>query len=48
MSSWNPWFGKLSMEENGKAVTIEIDDEEKDLQALIDQIEEAEDMEEDI
>ena len=36
------------MEEKGKAITIETDDEEEDLQALIDEIEEAKDMEEDI
>jgi len=36
------------MEEKGKAVTIETDDEEEDLQALIDEIEIDEEMEEDI
>ena len=48
MSPRNPRFGKLSMEEKGKVVTIETDDEEEDLQALIDEIEVVEDMEEDI
>ena len=48
MSSRNPRFVKISMEEKGKAITIETDDEEEDLQALIDEIEEVEDMEEDI
>jgi len=36
------------MEEKGKAITIEIDEEEEELQALIATIEEEEDMEEDI
>lgn len=48
MSPQNPQFGKLLMEEKGKAVTIETFDEEEDLQALVDEIEEVEDMEEDI
>ena len=48
MSLRNPQFGKLSMEENVKVVTIETDHEEEDLQDLIDEIELAEDMEEDI
>ena len=48
MSSRNTQFSKLSMEEKGKAVTIETDDEEEDLQALIDEIEIDEEMEEDI
>lgn len=48
MSPGNSWFSKLSMEEKRKVVTIETDDEEEDLQALIDEIEAAEDMEEDI
>jgi len=48
MSLRNSWFGKLSMEEKGKAFTIETNDEEEDLHALIDEIEEVEDMEEDI
>lgn len=48
MSPWNLRFGKFLMEEKGKAVTIEIDDDEEDLQALINEIEEAEDMEDDV
>ena len=36
------------MEEKGKVVTIEINDEEEDLQALVDEIEADEEMEEDI
>lgn len=48
MSPQNLRFGKLSMEEKGKVVTIETDDKEEDLRALVDEIEEAEDMEEDI
>lgn len=48
MSPRNIRFSKLSMEEKGKAVTIEIDDEEEDLQALNAKVEEAQDMEEDI
>ena len=48
MSPLNPRFGKISMEEKGKVVTIETDGEEEDLQALVDEIEAAEDMEEDI
>jgi len=48
MSSRNPWFNKLSMEEKGKVVTIEIDDKEEDLHTLIAEVEEAKDMEEDI
>ena len=48
MSPRNPRFGKLSVEEKGKVVTIETDDEEEYLKALIDEIEAAEDMEEDI
>lgn len=39
MSPRNSRFGKLSMEEKGKAVNIETDEEEEDLQALIDEIE---------
>lgn len=35
MSPHNPWFGKLSMEEKSKVVTIETDDKEEDLEALI-------------
>lgn len=41
MSPWNPQFSKLSMEEKGKVVTIGIENEEEDLQALIDEIEAA-------
>lgn len=48
MSSRNPWHSKLSMEEKGKAVTIEIDEEEEDFQTLIADVEEEEDVEEDI
>ena len=44
MSPRNLWFSKLSMEEKGKVFTIETYDEEEDLQALIDEIKEAEDM----
>ena len=39
---------KLSMEEKGKVVTIETDEEEEDLQALIATVEEEEYVEEDI
>ena len=45
MSLRNLWFDKLSMEEKGKAVTIETDDKEEDLQTLIAKVEEAEGME---
>ena len=48
MSQRNLQFGKISMEEKGKVVTIETDDEEEDLLAFIDEIEAAKDMEEDI
>ena len=48
MSSRNPQFDKLSMEEKGKDITIEIDDEEEDIQAFIEEIELDEEMEEDI
>ena len=48
MSSRNPQFGKLSIEEKGKAITIETDHEEEDLQALVNEIEAAKDMGEDI
>lgn len=44
MSPWNPQFGKLSMEEKGKAITIETNNEEEDLQALADEIEAAKDV----
>jgi len=48
MSPRNPRYNKLSIEEKGKAVMIETDEEEEDLQALIVSTEEEEDMEEDI
>ena len=48
MSPRNPYFGKLSMEEKGKAVTIETNDEEEDLQTVVNEIDVAEDMEDDI
>lgn len=48
MSPQNPWFGKLSMEEKGKNVNMETDDEEEDLQAFVKEIEVDEKMEEDI
>ena len=48
MSPRNPRHNKLSMEEKGKAVTIETNEEEEDLKALIAATEEEEDMEEDI
>lgn len=35
VSPRNLWHNKLSMAEKGKAVIIEIDEEEEDLQALI-------------
>ncbi len=35
MSTRNPLHRKLSVEEKGKDITIEIDEEEEDLQALI-------------
>lgn len=46
MSLRNPQFGKSSIEEKGKAVNIEIDDEEEDLQVLVDEIEADEEMKE--
>lgn len=42
MSPRNLQFGKLSMEEKGKAITIESDEEEEDIQALIVEVEEEE------
>ena len=48
MSPRNLHHNKLSMEEKGKAVTIETDEEEEDLQALIATAKEEEDVEEDI
>ena len=41
-------FGKLSMEEKGKVVTIETDDEDEDLHTLINEIKATKYMEEDI
>jgi len=35
VSSWNLLHSKLSMEEKGKAITIEMDEEEEDLEDLI-------------
>lgn len=35
MSLGNPRFGKLSMEEKGKTINIETDDEDEDLQAFV-------------
>ena len=40
MSPRNPRFYKLSMEEKVKVVTIETEEEEEDLQALITKVEE--------
>jgi len=48
MSPRNLRFNKLLMEEKGKVVTIETDEEEEDLQALIIEVEEEENMEVDI
>ena len=48
MSLWNPRFGELFMEDKGKTVNLETDDEEEDLQAFIEEIELDEEMEEDI
>lgn len=48
MSPRNLWHSKLSMAEKGKAVTIEMNEEEEYLQALIVVVQEEEDMEEDI
>lgn len=48
VSPRNPRFGKLSMEEKGKYITNELDEEEEDLQALIYQIEVQDDVEEDV
>ena len=48
MSPRNLWHNKLSMEEKAKAVTIETDEEEEDLQTLITTAKEEEDVEEDI
>jgi len=43
-----PQFGKFSMEEKGKSITVESDAEEEDLQALIDEKEVQDDVEEDV
>lgn len=48
MSPQSPWFGKLSMEDKGKIVNLEADDEEEELQAFVEEIESDEEMEEDI
>lgn len=48
MSLRNLWHKKISMEENGKEITIETNKEEEDLQTLIAGAEEEEDTEEDI
>lgn len=48
MSPQNPQFGKLSMEDKGKAINLEIDEEEEDIQAFVEEIEAYEEMEEDI
>ena len=48
VSQRNPWFGKLSMAEKGKAVAIETEEEEEDLQALITQIEAQDDEAENV
>lgn len=45
MSPRNLYLGKISMEGKGKVVTIEIDDEDEDLEAVIDEIEADEEME---
>ena len=44
----NPQFGKLSMEDKGKTINLEIDDEEEDLQAFIQEMKVDEEMEEEI
>ena len=48
MSPQNPWFNKLSMEEKGKIVNIESDDEEEDPPTFVEEMELEEEMEEDI
>ena len=48
MSPRNLWHSKLSMEEKGKVITIESDEEEEYLQALIAIAKEEEDIEDDI
>lgn len=39
MSPQNLQFGKLSMEDKGKTINLETDDEEEDLQDFIEEIE---------
>lgn len=48
VSLQNPRFNKLSMEENGKTVTIESDDEEEDPPTYVEEMEPEEEIEEDI
>lgn len=48
MSLWNPHFSKLSIEDKGKTINLETNDKEEDLQALVEEIEADEQMEEDI
>lgn len=48
MSLRNLRFGKLSIEDKGKTINLEIDDEEEDLQEFVEEIEADEEMEEDI
>lgn len=45
MSPRNPQLGRLSMEEKGKIFTIETNEEEDELQALITKVKEEEDVE---
>ena len=44
----SPRFSKLSIAEKGKAITTKLEEEEKDLQALISQIEAQDEEEKDI
>lgn len=46
MSLRNPWFDKFSMEEKGKTVNIESNDEEEDPPIFIEDMEPEEEMEE--
>jgi len=48
MSLRNLQFGKLSTEDKGEAVNLEMDEEEEDLQAFVEEIKVDEEMEEDI
>lgn len=48
MSPRNPWFGKLSMEEKGKIVNVESDDEEEDPPTFVEEMEPEEEADEDI